>query len=220
MELDLHLEEERGADWLDAEGLLQPAIPADLQVVSAQWERGLAGGWGLEARAGIARRTSQGSEAWGAASTTLGLRRQLLDWRGVQAAAYGGLVAPGLSLERVGGRAGQGRPAAEFRLMTGWGARRAFVDLSASRLQFATGQAQWRGEATIGWRLPYQLQLISQVYAGQSEPAALASYWVKSDQAVSMNWRGWIGKIGWRNTLAGRNLTASHGPVLGLRRVF
>lgn len=172
----------------------------------------------------------QGEDAFvdyeGRGPVELGLRWQA--WRNETAvvSVYGGHVFAG-----EGRNAGYAAPGAgdgdwEMRVLVGasgraprWlGARPGFVELQTARVLRADLEDETRIDATVGLDFGANWQVMSQAFAGQVDDNGAA--WVHLETSIVRRFGDWRIQVGWRETVAGREIPLASGPVVAIWRRY
>jgi hypothetical protein len=139
------------------------------------------------------------------------------------ASAYVGVTVPASDplVRRGSGDEGTG---AEVRLLAGrtgrlFGRAVLLEGQWAQRISMRQVQ-QTRLDLTFGVGLPGGLNSLTQVYSGRVRSGGVSADWVKLDQTLVRPIGPWSLQVGWRRTLAGHNLPATSGPIIGLWKRF
>jgi hypothetical protein len=217
------LEEERATLGLDGAGQAT-AIPRQvLTSVGLYADYGLTPDLSLQLVAGLERSHLGARVMDGVGPCSAGIRYVLARRPGGFFSAYVGATTPAAD-ERVRRDPAAGQAGGELRLLAGQSLRvlghDLFAEVQVARL-FASGHgSQTRIDSTLGIQLRPRLMLLNQIYAGRQEGVSPAASWVKVDHSLVRSVGGWRVQIGWRQTLAGRNLPATAGPIIGLWRRY
>ncbi len=95
-----------------------------------------------------------------------------------------------------------------------------FVEVQAARRAGAGSAGQTRFDSTLGVQLRPGLLMLNQVYSGRQDRGSSGAAWVKLDQSLVRPVGAWRVQVGWRHLLAGRNIAAGAGPIIGVWRSF
>ncbi len=95
--------------------------------------------------------------------------------------------------------------------------RGAFVELQAARRLRDGLPDETRLDLTAGAELAPGWSVLNQVFAGRSEQG---SEWANLETSVVRTSGAWSLQAGWRQTVAGRNVPESRGPILAVWRRF
>ena len=219
----LKFEEERATVGLDATGQAM-AIPLQaITTLDLYADYGVTPDLSLQAVVGIERSRLGARASAGLGPCGAGVRYVLARRPGGSLSAYVGATLPSAG-DRVRSDPTTRRAGGELRLLAGQSLRLfghgLFAEVQVAR-RFDTGHAsQTRIDSTFGLQLRPRLMLLSQIYAGRQEGMSSGASWLKLDQSVIRTVGDWRVQIGWRQTLAGRNVPLTSGPVIGLWRSF
>lgn len=220
------LEVMRASEGFDPDGVRLPLLARRRDDIASFY-----GEHGLTDRLMLVLRTDyqRGEDAFvryeGLGTSEIGLQWQV--WRDDRWA---------LALSTSLGRAGEGRGAGyappgageterEVRLLAGHtfghsGGWRdgAFAEVQVARRWRSELQDETRLDVTVGLRPHPRWLLLSQVYAG--EVAGGGPAWANTEISAVREIGGWSFQLGYRTALAGREVPAQTGPVIGIWRRF
>ena len=98
-----------------------------------------------------------------------------------------------------------------------WGMDRSFVEIQAAR-RLRDGLAdETRVDATAGARFGGGWMALGQAFGGAADGGAR---WLSLEASVVRDLGSWSLQAGWRQTVAGRETPAAHGPVIAIWRRF
>jgi len=208
---------------LDGAGVAGPSPPVRSRGLSWYADYGLTSRLSLQVAGGYAQTTSGIRRGQGFSPSSAGLRGVLLKGDAWVASAYVGITVPASDpLVRQGSAdAGCG---AEVRLLAGrtghlFGAD-VLIEAQWARRFTVLRADQTRLDLTLGVGLPGGVNSLTQVYSGHLNVGSVSADWVKLDQTLVRSFGPWSVQVGWRRTLAGRNLPAASGPIIGLWKRF
>ncbi|MGH7026744.1 hypothetical protein [Brevundimonas sp.] len=112
----------------------------------------------------------------------------------------------------------------ELRLMAGrgWTQPRVFVEGQVARRWRQDLSDEVRIDLTAGAHLGENWMLLGQAFGGAADGStdATGARWLSVEASVVREFGDWSVQAGWRQTVAGRDTPAAHGPVIGLWRRF
>lgn len=100
----------------------------------------------------------------------------------------------------------------------GWAAQGGFADIQIARRWRAGLPDEVRADATAGVNLGADWMAMAQAFGGMADGDA--ARWLSLETSVVRRMGDWRLQAGWRQTLAGREIPAGSGPVVGIWRRF
>jgi len=217
------LEEETATLGLDGSGQTLAIPRQTLTFIDLYADYGLTPDLSLQVTAGLERSRLGVRQVDGAGPCSLGVRYVLARPWGGFLTAYAGATTPAAD-QATRSDPAAGQAGGELRLLAGRSfrvfGRDLFAEAETARLLGGGHENQTRIDGTLGIQLRPRLLLLSQVYSGRQEGGASGASWVKLDESVVRTFGAWRAQLGWRRTLAGRNLPVTTGPVIGLWRRY
>ncbi len=219
----LKLETERATLALDDRGLAFPIPHQTTTALDLYGDYGLTRDLSLQFVAGLEHTRLGSREADRVGGFGAGLRYGLAHLSGGHVSAYAGVTA---AAAREGRRPdiAVGPAGGELRILAGQSLRpfghELFAEVQAARLFGAGPARQVRIDSTLGVQIRPRLLALTQVYSGRQEGRPSGASWVKLDQSLVRSIGAWRVQVGWRHLLAGRNIAASSGPLIGVWRSF
>lgn len=123
------------------------------------------------------------------------------------------------------GSHGEGREEADLRVLVGGNfgtTRPGFYELQLARHWKDGLSEETRLEGTAGVHFKERYTSIIQFYSGKADlPSEQGgARWTTIETGVIRHQGAWSGQVGWRATVAGRNVPAGDGPIVALWRRF
>jgi hypothetical protein len=219
----LKLASERGAYGLDGAGQTLTIPRQAMTSLDLYADYGLTKDLSLQLEAGLERSRLGVREADGLGPCAAGFRYVLARRPEGYLSVYAGGTSPAAD-ERARSDPAVGQAGGELRLLAGQSLRLfghgLFAEVEVARRLGTDHTGQTRIDSTLGVQLRSRVLLLSQIYAGRQEGMSSGASWLKLDQSVIRTVGEWRVQIGWRQTLAGRNVPATAGPILGLWRRY
>ena len=217
------LEEERATFGLDGAGQAMSIPVQAITALDLYADYGVTPNLSVQVVAGIEHSRLGVRELDGIGPCGAGVRYVLARRPGGYLSAYAGATVPSAG-ERVRSDPTTRQAGGELRLLAGQSLRLfghgLFAEMQVARLLGSGHTGQTRIDSTFGLQLRPRLMVLSQIYAGRQEGMPSGASWLKLDQSVIGTVGDWRVQIGWRQTLAGRNVPATAGPIIGLWRSF
>ena len=161
----------------------------------------------------------------GMGPTEIGGRYRLWSDERMIVSAQASLVSDSDGRNAAWSSAGFGETEAELRLLAGrsFGGRYpSFFEAQLAHRWRDNLPSEMRVEGAAGVHFNDRYMGLFQVYAGKTLPddKSFEGRWNTYELGVVRHWSDWSAQLGWRSTVAGRNITAGDGPILGIWRRF
>ena len=220
----LKYERAQADEAFDADGFGVAMPPRTDESVSLYVERGLTERLTLQGKLGWTRGEDAFVAYEGRGPMELGLRYTIL--RGDQSAVslYAGAVLAGEGRNAGYAAPGAGTTDLEARLLAGrsgtFRGQPVFAEAQLARLDRSGLPDETHLDLTLGMEPSPRWLMLTQVYAGEAEGAAVSPRWLKLEVSAVRRFGDWRLQAGWRETVAGREGPAERGPVFAVWRSF
>lgn len=220
----LKYEGSRADEAFDGDGGRTPMPERSDAAASLYVEHGLTTRLTFQGQAGWTRGEDGFADYAGRGPLELGLRYALMKRGDMAISLYVGAALAGAGRNAGYAAPGAGETDVEGRMLVGrsftYRERPAFAEIQIARLARSGLPDETRLDLTLGVEPGSDWLILTQVYAGQAEGAAVSPLWVKMEVSAVRRFGDWRLQAGWRSSIAGRDSPVESGPVVGLWRAF
>ncbi len=216
----LKFEDQRASSGYGLGGVGVPIPDRREDGLSLFFEHGLTDRFTLQGKVGLVDGVDGPIRYRGRGPLELGVRTLLWRRRGAVASLYVGGVVSGAGLNAVWAGPGAGRGDVEVRFLAGnagkFFGRHAYSELQVVRLQRRKLDNELRVETTSAVDVAPRWRVMVQSYAGRAYHDGPDARWFKGEASLMRDMGAWSLQAGWRQSLAGREASKDHGPVVAL----